>query len=63
MEDGKLENAIVEFTDIADYKNSLQKISDCQAGITENDYNRAMILMGDGKYADAIAVFETLNGY
>ena len=63
MERESFEEAIKGFSEILDYKDSQQKIVDCQAGITENAYDHALELMSEGKYEEAIAIFKALNGY
>ncbi len=63
MESGKYEEAIAAFEALDDYKDSADKIEECNAAILENDYNNATALMDEGKYEEAISAFEALNSY
>ncbi len=63
MNHGRYEEAIAAFEEIGDYKDSTQKIKDCEAAVLEERYIAALALMEEGKYEEAIAVFESLNGY
>ena len=45
------------------YKNSNEKIAECNTAISESKYNQAVAWMNEGKYPEAGAVFESLGGY
>ena len=63
MEKGKYEEAIAAFEELDDYKDSADKIEECNAAILETDYNNAIALMDEGNYEEAIFALETLDGY
>ncbi len=63
MEDGKYHEAIAEFRALGDYKDSEEKIAECEAALNEAVYVKAVENMNAGRYDEAIAVFETLHGY
>ncbi len=63
MEDGKYSEAIIAFEILNDYKDSAEKIEECQTAIIDSFYGEALALMTEGKYTEAIAKFESLNGY
>ena len=63
MESGKYEEAIATFEELDGYKDSADKIEECNAAILETNYNNAIALMDEGKYEEAISAFEALNGY
>ena len=56
MEAGKYEEAISAFTAMNGYKDSADKITECQ-------YNAAVKLMDEGKYEEAISAFKATDGY
>ena len=62
-EAGEYEEAIAAFEALADYKDSVQKIADCELGILENKYNNAIALMEAGNIIEAYNTFTSLNGY
>ncbi len=70
MKDGNYTEAIDAFKELDDYLDSKKKIKECEAKIEEEriaildaQYDNAITLMKDGKYDEAIAAFESLNGY
>ncbi len=63
MNHGKYQDAIQAFTELNGYKDSINKIAECNNAILDNKYNNAITLMNDGKYQDAIQAFTELNGY
>lgn len=63
MENGNYEEAIAAFEALDGYKDSVQKIRDCEASIQENAYQNAVALMNQGQYEDAIAAFEEMASY
>ena len=60
---GQYKEAIAAFEVMDGYKDSTQKIEDCEIAILEEKYNEAIALMEDGKYEEAIAAFQELHGY
>lgn len=63
MENGQYEEAIAAFEAMDGYKDSVQKIEDCETAILEEKYNAAVALMDAGRYEEAIAAFEAMDGY
>lgn len=63
MDAGQYEEAIVAFEAVDGYKDSTQKIEDCETAILEEEYNAAVAPMEEGKYEEAIGAFEILCGY
>ena len=59
----RYEEAITAFEMLNGYKDSNEKIAECNTAISENKYENAVALMDDGKYAEAIAAFELLGVY
>ena len=63
MDNGKFEEAISAFEDLNGYKDSQNKIEECNAAIVDKKYADTIALMNDGKYEEAISAFESLDGY
>jgi len=63
MDAGKYEEAIVAFKDLDGYKDSEDKISECETFILENKYQSAISLLNEEKYTQALSAFESLGGY
>ena len=63
MNDGKYEDAIVAFENMAGYKDSSEKIEECQIAILDVKYTNAITLMHNGQYNEAISAFEELQGH
>ena len=63
MDAGKYTEAIVAFNELDGYKDSEDKIDECNTAILDGKYNDAIVLMDEGKYEEAIVAFEELNGY
>ena len=63
MDAGRYEEAIVAFEAMDGYKDSVQKIADCEQGIIERAYTDAVALLESGSYEEAITAFELLHGY
>ncbi len=63
MDEGKYQEAISAFEALEGYKDSKEKISECNTGILDAKYNEAVVLMDAGKYTEAISIFEALEGY
>lgn len=60
MDSGKYEEAIAAFEAMGDYKDSVDKIDECNKG---TDYNTAIKLMESGLYEYAITAFKELGDY
>ena len=63
MEAGQYEEAIAAFEALEGYKDSAQRITDCEAGILERQYEAAVSLMEQGSYTQALSLLEALDGY
>lgn len=63
MEAGKYIDAISAFEALNGYRDSEDKITECNTAIMDSKYNDALALMETGKYIDARFAFEKLNGY
>lgn len=63
LADGQYEEAIAAFEAMDGYKDSVQKIEDCEIAILNEKYNAAVALMAEGKYEEAIAAFEEVSGF
>lgn len=63
MKSGEYEAAIESFEALNAYRDSEEKIEECQDGIMMNKYNAAITLMDSAEYDKAIEAFEALNGY
>ena len=63
MNEGKYTEAISVFEALDGYKDSLDKIAECNTAIFDSKYSDAIRLMDAGKYTEAISTFKDLNGY
>ena len=63
MESGKYEEAIAVFEALDGYKESSDKIAECNAAILENNYNKAVALKDVGKYKEAAIAFGLLKDF
>ena len=63
MNMGNYEEAIAEFEALDGYRDSSDKINECQNILVDNKYDAAVELMDSGKYEEAITAFEELAGY
>ena len=63
MNAGKYEEAIASFEDLDGYKDSMDKISECETFILEDKYQSAISLLNEEKYTQALSAFESLGGY
>jgi tetratricopeptide (TPR) repeat protein len=63
MEDGSYDEAIAAFTELENYKDSANKIEECNELIKETAYNNAVKLMENGNYDEAISAFTELGNY
>ena len=63
MEAGRYEEAISAFEAMDGYKDSVEKINDCNTAILDRQYNDAVVLMEAGNYEEAIVAFEAMEGY
>lgn len=61
MDAGQYESAIDAFKALDGYKDSAEKIAQCETGILDNEYAAALALMDEGKFEEAIAAFEKLD--
>ena len=59
----KYTEAITAFQALGGYRDSADKINECQTAISDGKYNEALNLMNAGKYSEAITAFQALNGY
>lgn len=62
-EAGKYDDAIAAFSTLGDYKDSAEKIAECETSIMDKQYDEAIELAEEGKYSEAKAAFEALDGY
>ncbi len=62
-QNGNYDEAIKLYQTIKEYKDCLERISNCETAILDDKYNTAVRLMKDGKYGDAYDTFVALNGY
>ena len=60
MEAGHYEEAIVAFTELGDYKDSLQKLEECQTALS---YESACTMLANKKYEEALTTFTELGDY
>jgi len=63
FDEGKYEEALSAFQKLGDFKDSEDKILECNASIFERKYKAAVVIMDEGKYEEAIEAFRELNGY
>lgn len=63
MDAGKYSEAISAFEALDGYKDSQDKIDECNTAILDSKYSDAIRLMDAGKYTEAISAFENLDGY
>lgn len=63
MDAGSYEEAFVAFEAMGGYKDSAQKIEDCELAILEGKYNNAVALMEAGNYEEAASAFEALDNF
>ena len=63
MDAEKYADAIFAFKQLAGYKDSESKISECNNALLEIKYNNAILLMEEKRFYEAMLFFQTLNGY
>ena len=63
MEKQEYSAAIEAFEKLNGYKDSKEKIAECEKAAVEADYNKALRLMEEKKYDEAIAAFKALGDY
>ena len=63
MDEGEYEEAIVAFNSLDGYKDSIEKINECNTNIIESKYNKAFTLMNEGNVEEAYEIFIALGGY
>lgn len=61
--EGKYEEALSIFVTLEGYKESEQKITECNNAIAEEKYSKAIALANEGKYKDAILLFDEVGDY
>ena len=63
METGKYSEAITAFKALSGYKDSTNKINECNASILEGKYNEAVALMDEENIVEAYETLISLDGY
>ena len=63
MEEQKYDEAINAFVSLDDFKDSEEKIEQCNNIINGKPYKLALSLMKKGQYTDAIKLFDSLDAY
>ncbi len=63
MNAGKYEEALSVFEDLNGYKDSKDKMSECETFVFEDKYQTALSLLNEEKYTQALSVFEALGSY
>lgn len=63
MDAGEYIAAIDAFTELNGYKDSKDKIRQCEIAIKEGHYNTALAMLANGQFDDAIETFKNLNGF
>lgn len=63
LSEGKYEEALSIFVALDGYKESEQKITECNDAIAEEKYSEAIALANEGKYKDAILLFDEVGDY
>lgn len=63
MQAGKYSEAITAFEALDGYKDSADKIAECNTAIIDSKYNEAIALMKEGKYIEAKNALLALEGY
>lgn len=61
MDSGDFQEALMIFKTIPDYKESQQKIEECELALMNIQYEDAVALMNNGKYAAALMSFKDLG--
>ncbi len=63
MDVGKYTEAIAAFEELNGYKDSEDKINECNTAILEGKYNDAMALIQEGRYAEAAICFGAIGDF
>jgi TolA-binding protein len=63
MDAGKYEEAISAFEKLDGYKNSEDKITECEMSILDDKYQTALALFNERKYTQAFQAFDALGEY
>ena len=63
MRDGGYEEAAALFRDLGDYRDSRQKVRECEEALLDRRYQEALAQKEAGGYEEAIRMFTGLNGY
>ena len=61
--EGKYEEALLIFMNLEGYKDSNQKMTECNNAISEEKYNTALTLASNSKYKEALALLDELGDY
>lgn len=61
--EGKYEEALSIFITLEGYKESEQKITECNNAVTDGKYNSAISLISEGKYKDALVLLDKVGDY
>ena len=63
MDDGEYEEAIYLFESLNNYKDSVEKISECNMLFAEKKYDNACTLIDNNQYSEAVVIFRSLGEY
>lgn len=63
MADGAYDKALAAFQALDGYKDSAEKIAECEAAMTERNYQAALVLLQEQQYEAALLMFEALGSY
>lgn len=63
MADGAYDKALAAFGALGSFKDSAEKITECEAAMTERSYQEALVLLQEQQYEAALLMFEALGGY
>ena len=63
FDEGKYEEALSIFEALEGYKESEQKITQCNHAITDGKYNNAIALINEEKYKDALVLLDEVGDY
>ena len=63
MEAEKYEEAISVFEAMDGYKESVEKIAECETGILDNKYDNAIVLLNSGNKLAALQEFQKISSY
>ena len=63
FDEGEYEEALSVFITLEGYRESEQKITECNNAITAGKYNSAIALINEGKYKDALVLLDEVGDY